>query len=276
MRIASCNLLHGIDVRRLSRGQSGLTSADIDLSAVGDWIEQLDADVIALQEVDAFLERSDNLDQVEWLATRLGYDGVFGPALMGNPDRDWDEVPVTGLAQGAGGYGLGLLSRVGLRDVTRTRLPYGGPGTREPGASPTNPGMDNEPRVSLSATVADGLRVSTTHLSYLFWRAVPQLGRALEAAATGHDGQGVFIGDFNLPMWGGWLALHAWGLHPWGWPQLATRAQGWRYLPGQATYPSWKPRLQLDQVYVRNMDRAVTVSTGPAGPSDHLPLIMTL
>ncbi|MGI9018541.1 MAG: endonuclease/exonuclease/phosphatase family protein [Euzebya sp.] len=276
MRIASCNLLHGIDVRKVSSAQTVITPDHIDLEAVADWIVGLDADVVALQEVDAFLDRSAGLDQTAWLAQRLGYEGVFAPAVMGSPDVSWQEVPHTGLHDGAGGYGLGLLSRVGLADVVRTRLPYGGPGTREPGGSPTNPGVDREPRVTLSATVGDDLRVSTTHLSYMFWRAVPQLGRAMEAAADGHDGPGIFLGDLNLPMWGGWLALHAWGLHPWGWPRTATRSHGWRYLPGQATYPSWKPRLQLDQAYARHVSRPITVTVGPAGPSDHLPLIVSL
>lgn len=275
MRIASCNLLHGIDVRNLSRGQTAIEPGHIDLAAAADWIEGLDADVVALQEVDAGLDRSGGVDQVAWLADRLGCAGVFAPALMGNPDRSWSEVPDEGLPAGAPGYGVGLLSRIGLADVVRTRLPYGGPGSREPGASPTNPGVDTEPRVTLSATVAGDLRVSTTHLSYMFWRAIPQLGRALEAAAVGHQGRGVFVGDVNLPMWGGWLALHAKGLHP-GWPVPATRANGWRYQTGVATYPSWKPRLQLDQVFLRHVHGPVRVGAGPAGPSDHLPLVVEL
>ncbi|CAN5187534.1 endonuclease/exonuclease/phosphatase family protein [soil metagenome] len=276
MRIASCNLLHGIDVRTLSRGQTQIDAGHIDLDAVAEWIAGLDADVVALQEVDACLDRSGGVDQVAWLAERLGMEGTFAPALMGSPDTAWEEAPAGVLPAGAGGYGIGLLSRVGLRDVVRTRLPHGGPGSREPDASPVNPGVDNEPRVAVSATVDGDVRVSTTHLSYMFWRAIPQLGRAMEAAADGHGGRGVFLGDFNLPMWGGWLALHARGLHPWGWPAGATRARGWRYLPGQATYPSWKPRLQLDQAYVRNVGRPVRVSVGPRGPSDHLPLVLEL
>lgn len=276
MRIASHNLLHGIDIRRLPAGASTVSAAAVDLAAAAEWIAAVDADVVALQEVDVFLDRSGGVDQVAWLAEHLGYDGCFAPALMGDPDREWHEAPTAGLPAGTGGYGLGLLSRVGLNAVTRTRLPYGGPGTRLPAATPTRPGVDNEPRITLSATVGDGLRVTTTHLSYMFWRAVPQLGRALEAAASGHDGPGMFLGDFNLPMWGGWLALHAWGLHPWGWPRPATRGHGWRYVPGKATYPSWKPRLQLDQVYVRHLDGPVTVEVGAAGPSDHLPLVVTV
>lgn len=275
MRIASCNLLHGIDVRTLSRGQTSIAAHHIDLTATAEWIAGLDADVVALQEVDARLERSGGVDQVAWLADRLGYQGVFGPALMGSPDTSWAEVGEGGLMAGDGGYGVGLLSRIGLRDVVRTRLPYGGPGSREPGASPTNPGMDTEPRVVLSATVDGDMRVSTTHLSYMFWRAVPQLGRALEAAAADHEGRGVFVGDVNLPMWGGWLALHAKGLHP-GWPVPATRANGWRYHTGAATYPSWKPRLQLDQVFLRHIHHPARISAGPRGPSDHLPLVVDL
>jgi endonuclease/exonuclease/phosphatase family metal-dependent hydrolase len=275
VRIASCNLLHGIDIRSLSRGQTDIGPQHIDLEAVAVWIESLDADVVALQEVDAFQERSGHVDQVAWLADRLGYEGVFGPALMGSPDAAWEDLPDDGLPAGAPGYGVGLLSRIGLRDVVRTRLPYGGPGSRVPGASPTNPGMDNEPRAALSATVEGEVRVTTTHLSYMFWRAIPQLGRALEAAAAGHEGRGVFVGDINLPMWGGWLALHAKGLHR-GWPVPATRSNGWRYHPGAATYPSWNPRIQLDQVFLRHIRQQPAIRVGERGPSDHLPLVIQL
>ena len=231
-----------------------------------------------LQEVDRGLARSDGIDQTAWLADALGYEGVFGPALRGNPDREWDEVPADGLAADDPGYGVALLSRVGLDDAIRTRLPHGGPGRREPGASPSNPGLDREPRVALSATVDGGIRVSTTHLSYLPWRALPQLGRAMEAAADGSGGAqpGVFLGDLNLPLWGGWLALHGRGLQPWGWPRSATSGHGWRHLRGAATYPSWNPKVQLDHAYVRQLSDSVRVTVGPPGPSDHLALLVDL
>lgn len=276
MRVATCNILHGVDVRRLSPGATELPPDAVNLKAVADWIAGLDADVVALQEVDHCLSRSGGVDQAAWLADRLGYEAVFGPALAGNPDRAWEEVPADGLAPGAEGYGVAILSRVGLGEATTSRLPHGGAGTREPGASPVNPGVDREPRVKLSATVGDGVRVSTTHLSYMFWRALPQLGRALEAAADGHDGPGVFVGDVNLPSWGGGLAMRLNGLHPLGWPAAATRAAGWRHVAGGPTYPSWKPRVQLDQAFLRHVSGRVYVSVGPAGPSDHLPLVVDL
>jgi endonuclease/exonuclease/phosphatase family metal-dependent hydrolase len=275
VRICSANVLHGLDVRRLSRGVPPGPAA-VDLDAVADWLRPLDADVIALQEVDLHLARSGGVDQVAALAERLGHAWAAGPALAGDPEVRWEEVPPDGLAPGAPGYGVGLLSRVGLHDVVRTRLPHGAAGTREPGATPTNPGVDGEPRVVLSMTTDDGLRISTTHLSYMPWRAVPQLGAAMAAAAEGADGAAVLVGDLNLPMWGGWLALHGRGLHPWGWPAAATTAHGWVHLPGQATYPSWRPRLQLDQAYVRRLPRQAVCGVGPAGPSDHLPLLLQL
>ena len=276
VRIASANILHGIDVRRLSPGMRALPPDAVDLPAVAAWLRSLDADVVVLQEVDHHLERSGDVDQVAWLADALGWEGVFAPALAGDPDRRWEEVPVGGIATGVAGYGVGVLSRVGLDEVVRTRMPYGGAGSRE-GETGLSMRTDEEPRVALSATVGDGVRVSTTHLSYLFWQAVPQLGRAMEAAARGHRGPGVFLGDVNLPRWGGWLALHAWGLHPWGWPRLARRSAGWTHVAAAPTYPSWSPRLQLDQAFVRHVDvESVSVRVGPAGPSDHLPLVVDL
>ncbi|MEE8602101.1 endonuclease/exonuclease/phosphatase family protein [Euzebya tangerina] len=276
MRVASANILHGVDIRSLERGQTELTAEHVDLEAVAAWLAQLDADVIALQEVDAHQERSGDVDQVAWLADRLGYDGRFVPALWGSPDTTWEEVRHATDVTSQPAYGVGLLSRVGLHDVQRTRLPYGGPGSREPGASPTNPGVDREPRVAATAVTDNGLRVATTHLSYMFWRAVPQLGHAIRAASVDHDGPSILIGDLNLPMWGGWLALHAWGLHPWRWPRLATTQNGWAYVPAEATYPAWNPRLQLDQIYIRRLSEPTAVQIGPAGPSDHLPVIVDL
>ena len=58
MRIATFNLLHGLDVR----------SNRVDLDAIAEAIDALDVDVVAVQEVDRGLPRSGELDQVAELA----------------------------------------------------------------------------------------------------------------------------------------------------------------------------------------------------------------
>lgn len=278
MRVVSANVLHGLDVRRLASPAQARRPEAVDLAAVADWLGPLDADVLLLQEVDHHLPRSGGVDQAAQLGGALGMEAAFVPALAGDPDRAWEEVPAAGLSPGQAGYGVAVLSRIGLSAVRRHRLPHGGPGSRDGGGSSAalglGLGLDREPRVVATAQVADGVSVATTHLSYMFWQAVPQLGRALALAAGDGGPPGLLVGDLNLPMWGGWLALHAHGLHPWGWPRLATRSAGWRHLAADATFPSWNPRLQLDQVYVRGLGRRASVRVGPAGPSDHLPLVV--
>ena len=75
LRIATYNLLHGLDLR----------TGRIDLDAAAEAIAALEADVVAVQEVDRGLVRSGECDQVAELAARLGRTGIFAPALLGDP-----------------------------------------------------------------------------------------------------------------------------------------------------------------------------------------------
>ena len=104
MRVATFNLLHGLDVR----------SRQIDLDAAAEAIDKLDADVVAVQEVDRGLGRSGELDQVAELAARLGRTGVFAPALLGDPTLRWIRGPGADPDPGGPAYGIGLLSRLPL------------------------------------------------------------------------------------------------------------------------------------------------------------------
>jgi endonuclease/exonuclease/phosphatase family metal-dependent hydrolase len=245
LRIASYNLLHGI---HLAAGGA------VDLDAVAAAIAALDADVVALQEVDRGLARSGDVDQVAGLADRLGVTGVFCPALLGDPGTSWTTVG-DGDADGPA-YGVGVLSRLPLLGHDRVALPGGGPGSRRPGATPTRPGWDREPRTALAvdvATPAGPLSVITTHLSYLPWRAV----RQLQEAATPGAGPRVLCGDLNLPA-------------------VAVRAvlRGWAHAGGGPTYPSWQPRTQLDHVLVDGNVVVRAARTTTRTTSDHLPLVV--
>jgi len=89
LRIATYNLLNGLDLR----------SGRVDLDAVCQLIAALDVDVVALQEVDRGLERTGGIDQVVKLAELLGWHGVFGPALLGDPDTQWSVCPTEDRAE---------------------------------------------------------------------------------------------------------------------------------------------------------------------------------
>lgn len=249
MRVATYNLLHGISVK----------TGQIDLPAVADAVAALEADIVAVQEVDRGLPRTGHADQVADLAQRTGLHGVFGPALLGNPDTRWRGVG--GADPGGPAYGVGVLSATPLSAVERVALPGGGDGERRPNASPQNPGWDYEPRVVLCGVLdMDGVavRIATAHLSYLPWRGIAQLRAAADVAGAG-DGPAILIGDFNLPVWPVRMAL-----------------PGWTHGGGSPTYPSWDPRLQVDQVIVRGGVRVREVRVGTSATSDHLPLLATL
>ena len=53
-------------------------------------IKELKSDIIGLQEVDYFLGRSNNHNQVANIATMMNAtDWAFAPSLMGSPEDDW-------------------------------------------------------------------------------------------------------------------------------------------------------------------------------------------
>lgn len=245
LRIASYNLLHGMHLAK--RGA-------IDLPAVAAILSQIDADVVALQEVDRDQARSGHADQTAELARLLGMHGVFCPALRGSPDRSWTPA---GTGTDGPAYGVGLLSRLPVSDVRRVALPGGGAGRRGPNSSLRNPGWDREPRVALSARVAapEPVEVIVTHLSYLPWRAVRQLRTALAAATTS---PAVLVGDLNLPA-------------------VAVRALvGWRHAGGGPTYPAWQPRLQMHHVLLRGQVSVRSIAVHGTSTSDHRPLVADL
>jgi endonuclease/exonuclease/phosphatase family metal-dependent hydrolase len=244
-RLLTWNVLHGLD----------LASGSTDLSRLARMLAAVDADVIALQEVDRDLRRSGFEDQTEALAAALGMAGAFAPALLGDPDDRW--APPVEPDPGGPAYGVAILTREPAPATVR-RLPGGGAGTRQVGARSPNPGWDREPRVALTVEVPAGggvLRVTTTHLSYLPWRGLAQLRSAAHVAGAGGR-PAVLLGDLNLPA------------------RVVRRAlPRWHHPGGAPTYPAAGPRVQLDQVVATGGVEIRRLDTGPAGPSDHLPVL---
>jgi len=111
MRITSWNLLHGLPIPPDEEAdpQALLSAA----------LSQLATDVIGLQEVDYFLERSGNHNQTGNVASIVGAkDWAFAPSLMGSPDEDWrnptesDDKLITNKSEVApGSYGIGMASK---------------------------------------------------------------------------------------------------------------------------------------------------------------------
>jgi endonuclease/exonuclease/phosphatase family metal-dependent hydrolase len=223
----------------------------VDLAAAVAGVRALDADVIALQEVDRELARSGRQDQplvvAEALAGTPGgeWSWSFAPALVGDDLR-----PLTGPDPGGPAYGNVLLSRLPLEAVEHLRFPTAGGG---------------EQRTALVGTVRVGSRpvtVAAAHLSNRQGYNARQL-RVLQGAMAGRAAPRVLAGDLNLPS----LVL------------VSTSRRGWPESVRGATFPSSRPAQQLDHV-LRNDPAAVLRVRGGrvvAGPvSDHRALVAVL
>ncbi|MBC7292332.1 MAG: endonuclease/exonuclease/phosphatase family protein [Actinotalea sp.] len=253
MRLATFNILHG--------RSPGDDTVDLDRLAAG--VRRIDADVLALQEVDDDQPRSHHADLTAVAAAAMGaVDHRFAATLVGTPDV-WSAA--TGEDEPDGGrYGIALLSRFPVERWRAVRLPLleRPVPVRFPGH--TNPVMvTDEPRAALVADVRtpDGvLTVAGTHLTFIpSWndRQLVRLAREVVDPTSDGDRPAVLMGDLNL--------------HP-PHPERLTR---WRALAAGATFPAHAPTEQLDHVLARGPVRA----TGPAssldlGLSDHRALVV--
>lgn len=261
MRLATFNLLHG---RSLSDGK-------VDLGRLRAAAAGLSADVLCLQEVDCWQPRSGRVDMTAEVAAAMGAtDCRFAPALLGTPGGIWrvpggppepDGEPAAGAKpDGAPAYGIGLVSRLPVRQWRTVRLPAAPvrspvlvPGTRRPVL------LTDEPRVGLVAvldTPAGPLTVATTHLSFVPGWNARQL-RRLTAALASEPHPVVLLGDLNMP---GSL------------PRVVSR---WQQLARVQTYPAWQPRVQLDHVLARGAVPSPTrVEALRLSLSDHCALVV--
>ncbi len=98
LRVATYNIKHGL-------GMDGR----VDLDRTSNALAALDADIIAIQEVDQHASRSGDVDQAAWLADKLGMHAAFGGFM------DFQ----------GGHYGLAILSRYPIEDQQVWRLPDG-------------------------------------------------------------------------------------------------------------------------------------------------------
>lgn len=136
---------------------------------VAEVIEAMDADVIALEEVDNGLERSDGVDQSLALAERIGAERVFAGA--------WEKD--------GGSYGVALLSKRPILQAERFELPEA---------------SGFEPRVGIDAELCAGteqFRIVASHADFLPWSAkahAEALGERIEG-----DDDVILAGDFNIP-----------------------------------------------------------------------------
>ena len=252
MRLASFNVLHG---RSLVDGQ-------VSTERLVDACASLEADVLALQEIDRHQARSGGVDQTQAVAQAMGAGHWrFEPALIGEPGATWRAAEDADLASTEAGYGVGLVSKLPVRawHVVRLRAAK----VRAPVAVPGGRGrfilLPDEPRVALAAEVETGagpLVVATTHLSFVPGWNLAQL-RRVTGALAGLGSPCVLLGDLNFP--GG----------------LPARVTGWRPLAEVRTFPANKPSMQIDHALGHGLLPVVTAAAARELPlSDHRALIV--
>lgn len=258
MRLATFNLLHG----------RSLTDGLVDPDRLTAAVTALDADVLALQEVDRDQSRSGNLDLTAIAARALDApEHRFAAAVVGTPGERFRPLTHDDDGHGEPLYGVGLISRHPVRTWQVTRLRPAP--VRSPIYAPGPGGglvlLRDEPRVVLAAvldTPHGPLTVAATHLSFVPGWNMLQLRRVVRALRA-LPAPRILLGDLNLPA---------------GAARLLT---GWRPLGRRPTYPAGQPRVQLDHVLAdrRGLDQlppVTAVHTPLSTISDHRPLIVDL
>ena len=249
MRLATFNILHG---RAPSDGR-------VDLDRFAGAVRALDADVLALQEVDRSQPRSGGADLTAVAAQAGGYrEHRFVPALTGLPEV-WQPAQQDGAADGPA-YGVALLSRVPVRSWRTVRLPA------LPGRVPVVfrgtrrlQLVSDEPRVAAVAQLDVGgppLTVVSTHLSFLPGWNLHQLRRLVRDLAG--EERLVVAGDLNMQT------------------ALARAASGLRPVAAGRTFPADAPVRQLDHVLARGAVSASGAQVWQAPLSDHRALSVHL
>ena len=273
MKIGSWNLLHGMAIPQ------GGTSAESLLRAAG----MIDLDLLALQEVDFFQDRSNIVDQTALIAQGMGaqfYD--FTPAIFGTPGEKWEaasfiksnksahqnqssELNAAGkrnLINQNSAYGISFISKIPINEICLLELgrspvgiPLLVPNESKGKMQPRVIYVSDEPRIAQAAILENGITVINTHLSFVPGFNLRQL-RMIKKWAKRLPGKKILIGDLNLPG------------------KVPAKVLSWNQLIEEKTYPSWKPRIQFDHALSSDFTASEIkkLQIPNLGISDHLPI----
>ncbi|OLP01786.1 endonuclease [Mycolicibacterium porcinum] len=247
MRLATFNILHGRSVH----------DGDVDLGRLAAAVAELDADILALQEVDLDQPRSGKADLTAVAARAMNaVHHRFVAAISGTPGATW--MAATGREQpGTAAYGIALLTRYPVENWQVLRLP------RIPFRFPMYVAgirrftiVHEEPRAAMVAridTPLGPLTVANTHLSFVpGWNRL-QL-RHLVRDLSGFPGPRILMGDLN-----------------------SGAPEHWRPLGAAPTFPADTPTTQLDHILTDDPALSAVACAAPRLPiSDHRALVVDI
>ena len=231
---------------------------------------KLASDVIGLQEVDYFLERSGNHNQTGLVASMMGaQDWAFAPSLMGSPDEDWrnptdsDNKLITNKSEVAPpSYGIGMASKIPVQSWHRLELKGSPIGVLM--AFPVDGKLKrfyvrDHPRSALAARLDNGWVIVNTHLSFVPGFSLAQLIKIKRWANTlgvTDKSKILIMGDLNIPF------------------AIFARGFKWKSLATMRTFPSWYPKWQLDYFLSQTLtsNDVQHIPYPHSGMSDHVPL----
>ena len=263
MKVTSWNLLHGMTIPPKSGDDfAGLAAAAADLGS----------DVIAIQEVDHGLARSNNAFQTRDIAIAMGAKNwAFAPSVIGSPEGKWEKAN-NDIATNqkstseidSGSYGIGIVSKISVIKWHRLNLgrslvgmPLLIPNTDT--GKPKAIYIKDEPRLAIAAQLENGWTVINTHLSFVPGMNLFQLKKLKKWADTFGE-KVLLMGDFNLPG------------------SIPAMGSKWQSLILQNTYPSWLPKVQFDYILSKGvaLKDVIQVPTTKSSISDHLPLTIEI
>lgn len=252
MRLVTFNILHG------------RSPADdlVDLDRLRRAVRDLNADILALQEVDRDQPRSNLADLTAVAAEAMGaVSHRFVAALSGTPGATWmaateQEVP------GEASYGISLLSRYPARSWQVLRLPR---------IRPTIPMWLPKPRkmilvreepravvIGSFQTPLGPVTVANTHLSFVPGWGRLQLRRIARDLAPVNEPV-LIMGDLNLAT------------------PIPAKITGYTPLAIHPTFPLDEPTEQIDHILLRGRLGTVRSSSAPRFDlSDHRALVVEL
>lgn len=212
-----------------------------------DVLREIDADIVALQEVES---RNTGFDMLEFLAAHLNMRSIPGPTLIAD----------------SGDYGNGILTRLPVLATHRIDLSIPGREARGAIDLKLNVVVGNSELKVCSQTQHCPIRVVATHLGLHPGERRTQVKQLLTIFERERNLPTIFMGDVNE-----WFLI--------GRP-LRWLHRHFKRTPAPATFPAKFPLFALDRIWIHPVAALGSIyahnSVLSRQASDHLPIVATL